>query len=477
MIEPQRIRFLNRAGQRRGAYVLYWMQAAPRVPDNPALQHALRRADELGLPLLCGFGLTPRYPEATLRHYVFLLEGLAETAAVLESLGIRLAVLPEEPDRAALRLGRRAALLVTDRGYLRHQRAWRERVAAEAACPVVQVEGEALLPVEQVSGKAEWAAASFRPKVRRLLAEQLPWAVPGLPAAGSPGGRRPPAAPRAPRAPRHDSLGLRVEGALPPADLRGGPAAPALARLRPDPSVPPVEGLRGGASQAMARLRRFVRGPLAEYHLSSDDPGADLQSGLGAYLHFGQISPVTVARAVAGACGVQEGARDAFLEQLIVRRELSLNMVHYDPDYDRYDSLPEWARGTLARHVRDRRPYLYDRARLERADTHDPYWNASMREARRTGVMHGYMRMYWGKKILEWSETPEQAFDTALALNNRWLLDGRDPNSYAGVAWCFGRHDRPWPERPVFGTVRSMTSAGLERKFDMDGYLRRVGGS
>jgi deoxyribodipyrimidine photo-lyase len=220
-----------------------------------------------------------------------------------------------------------------------------------------------------------------------------------------------------------------------------------------------------------------VRGPLAEYHLSSDDPGTNLQSGLGAYLHFGQLSPLTVARAVAGARGVPEGARDAFLEQLIVRRELSLNMVHYDPAYDRYESLPDWARGTLARHARDRRSYQYDRDRLERAETHDPYWNAAMREARSTGIMHGYMRMYWGKKILEWSQTPQQAFAVALALNNRWLLDGRDPNSYAGVAWCFGRHDRPWPERPVFGTVRSMTSAGLERKFDMEGYLRRVGTS
>jgi deoxyribodipyrimidine photo-lyase len=362
-------------------------------------------------------------------------------------------------------------MIVTDRGYLRHQRAWRETVAEQAGCPVVQVEGEAVLPVEQVSGKAEWAAASFRPKVRRLLAEYAPWA-----AVDPAGTRHAPPGSRAPRPPRRDSLGLRLEAqVLGAAALEGGAAAPVLKRLRPDPGVPPVEGLRGGASQALARLRRFVRGPLAEYHLAVDNPGTNLQSGLGPYLHFGQISPLTVARAVAGARGVQEGARQAFLEQLIVRRELSLNMVQYDPAYDRYESLPEWARGTLARHARDRRPYLYDRAALERAETHDPYWNAAMREARRTGVMHGYMRMYWGKKILEWSETPQQAFATALLLNNRWSLDGRDPNSFAGVAWCFGRHDRPWPERPVYGLVRTMTSAGLERKFDMEGYLRRVG--
>jgi deoxyribodipyrimidine photo-lyase len=328
MFQAQRIQPLNRAAARGGAYLLYWMQAAPRAADNPALQYAARQADLLGLPLLCAFGLTPRYPEATLRHYVFLLEGLAETAAALQALGIRLAVLLEEPDRAALRLGRRAAMIVTDRGYLRHQRAWRETVAAEAACPVVQVEGEAVLPVEQVSAKAEWAAASFRPKVRRLLAEYAPWA--------DAGGTRPAprAAPRAPRPPRRDSLGLRLEAqVLGASELAEGPAAPVLKRLKPDPEVPPVEGLRGGTSQALARLRRFVRGPLAEYHLAVDDPGTNLQSGLGPYLHFGQISPLTVARAVAGARGVQEGARQAFLEQLIVRRELSLNMVHYDPAY------------------------------------------------------------------------------------------------------------------------------------------------
>jgi len=463
MVEPQRIRPLNRAAARSGAYVLYWMQAAPRVLDNPALEYASAQADALGLPLLCAFGLTARYPEATLRHYVFLLEGLAETAAELEARGIRLAVLAAEPDEAALHLAREAALIVTDRGYLRHQRVWRERVAAGAPCPVVQVEGEAVLPVEEVSGKTEWAASSFRPKVRRLLAGYLP---------SAPRTRR-----RSARAPRRDSLGLRPEGPmLPTAHLQGGAAAPALALLKPDPDVPPVPGIRGGTSRALARLARFTRGPLAEYHLTRNDPGTDLQSGLGPYLHFGQISPLTIARTVAGAPGVQEGARDAFLEQLIVRRELSLNMVFYDPSYDRYEGLPEWARRTLRKHARDPRPYLYDRAQLERAATHDPYWNAAMREAVQTGSMHGYLRMYWGKKILEWSESPEQAFAATLALNNRWFLDGRDPNSYAGVAWCFGRHDRPWPERPVFGTVRTMTAGGLQRKFDMDAYLRRVGG-
>ena len=451
MIESSRIRFLNQAPARKAAYVLYWMQAAPRVLENPALELAAARADELGLPLLCAFSLTARYPEANLRHYAFLLQGLAETERALREMGILLAVLAEEPDRAALRLAPQAALVVTDRGYLRHQRAWRERVAAGAPCQVVQVEGELVLPLEEASGKLEWAAASFRPKVRRLLLRRR-----------STGRSRPP---------RRDSLGLSVDGPVVPADsLADGRT---LERLRIDRTVPPVPRLPGGTTPALERLRRFLGGPLAQYHLHRNDPSAELQSGLSPYLHFGQICPLTVSHAVRRAKAPVE-AIQAFLEELIVRRELSYNLVFYNPAYDRYEGLPEWARATLARHARDRRPYSYGRNELEEAGTHDPYWNAAMQEMRRTGTMHGYMRMYWGKKILEWSETPEQAFDTALALNNRWFLDGRDPNSYAGIAWCFGRHDRPWPERPVFGTVRAMTAGGLRRKFDMDGYLRRI---
>jgi len=192
------------------------------------------------------------------------------------------------------------------------------------------------------------------------------------------------------------------------------------------------------------------------------------------YLHFGQIGPLQIALAVRAARGLPKAAKDAFLEELLVRRELAINFVRYTPGYDRFACLPRWARATLKAHKSDRRERVYSLADLDAGRTHDPYWNAAMAEMRATGKMHNYMRMYWGKKLLEWTRSPRTAFRWMLELNNRYFLDGRDPASYANVAWCLGLHDRPWPERPIFGTVRYMNAAGLERKFDMQRYLDKV---
>jgi deoxyribodipyrimidine photo-lyase len=207
------------------------------------------------------------------------------------------------------------------------------------------------------------------------------------------------------------------------------------------------------------------------YGQKGSDPGAHMVSDLSPYIHFGQISPVYIAREVIRC---NKAGKDAFLEELIVRRELSINYVYYNDFYAGYEALPAWARETLSAHKGDKRPYLYDLQSLERAETHDPYWNAAQAEMVRRGKMHGYMRMYWGKKILEWSPSPREAFSRALYLNNKYELDGRDPNGFAGVAWCFGKHDRAWPERPVFGKVRYMNAAGLERKFNMAAYVKSI---
>ena len=231
--------------------------------------------------------------------------------------------------------------------------------------------------------------------------------------------------------------------------------------------------MRGGASEGKRLLDTFIRDKLPRYAGQANDPGEDLSSGLSPYLHFGQISPLEVMAALRDESGEN---RDAFVEELTVRRELSMNFTQYNPGYDAYESLPAWARATLEKHGEDTRPYLYTREELDGARTHDPYWNAAQREMVLTGRMHGYMRMYWGKKLLEWGRTPREAFYTALSLNNRYCLDGRDPNSFAGIAWCFGKHDRPWGERNIFGSVRYMNAKGLERKFDMRRYLERVEG-
>ena len=245
-----------------------------------------------------------------------------------------------------------------------------------------------------------------------------------------------------------------------------------LASLRIDRSVGRVGRFRGGLAEARRRLARFVDEALPGYGAGRSDPSTPRCSNLSPYLHFGQIGPLEVALAAREAAKAGSEDRASFLEELIVRRELAENLVAYCDAYASYNGVPDWARRTLATHAGDPRPYLYDEAALAEGRTHDRYWNAAMREMRETGYMHNYMRMYWGKKILEWSPSPEQAFATALRLNNRYFLDGRDANSFAGVAWCFGRHDRPWAERGVFGRVRYMNAAGLERKFAIGAYVR-----
>ena len=442
MIHPERIRFLNDRPARRGDWVLYWMQASQREEYNHALEHAVRRSRALGLPVVVCFGLTDRYPEANERHYRFMLEGLRETERALAERGIRFALVRGEPHEAAIGLARRAAEAVVDRGYLRHQRRWRDLAAAAMDCPLVEVETDAIVPVETVMEKEAYTAAVLRRRIAPLLDRFL-----SPLRRGRPGG---------------DSLGMD----LPPSGLDDLDAL--LDSMSIDREVPPVPAWRGGTSRARRRLDRFLSGGLDRFADERNDPSAGAVSGLSPYLHFGQISPLRVAlmARAAGGTGV-----DAFLEELIVRRELSFNFVRFNPEYDRFGCLPDWCRRTLEAHGGDPRPYEYGYDELEMAATHDSAWNAAQREMTRTGKMHGYMRMYWGKKILEWTADPAEAMETALRLNNRWELDGRDPNGYAGVAWCFGKHDRPWAERQVFGTVRYMNAAGLRRKFDVDRYI------
>jgi len=447
-VHEARVRPVNDRPPRAGRFVLYWMQQSQRAACNHALEHAVARANALGLPLRVGFGLTDGYPEANARHYRFMLEGLRETAAALAGRGIPLVARRGSPDAVALALARGAAEIVCDRGYLRHQRDWRREVAAHAACPVVEVEADAVVPVALASSKAEWAARTIRPRIHAHLDEMLVGA-PALPLLRTGGDAA--------------ARGLALD------DVDG-----LLARLAIDRGVPPVPHLfRGGTREARRRLAAFVAGPLRGY----GDGRARLEqpavSHLSMYLHFGQISPVEVALAARGARGARAGAA-AFLEELIVRRELALNFVARNPTYDRWDAIPAWARATLARHARDPRRPRYRRAQLERAATGDRYWNAAMRDMRYTGYLHNRMRMYWGKKILEWTDEPERAHALALALNNRYFIDGRDASSYANVGWIFGLHDRPWGERPIYGTVRSMTAAGLERKGDMPAFVAAV---
>ena len=450
-IVPDRIQPLNDRGVREnGRYVLYWMQQSQRADHNPALERALRHANDEGLPVLVVFGLMDDYPEATLRHYTFMLEGLQETQQRLRERGLKMIVQHGRPDDVALHYADEAAVLVTDRGYLRHQRTWRSRVAEEAACRVEQVEGDVVVPVETVTDKAEYAARTIRPKIHEHLERclQLPDPAPL----------------------ETPSLDLDVPEGLALNDVRT-----VTDQLDLDRSVGPVSGLyRGGPSEAESILSRFLDEHLDGYDGNRNQMQTDAVSHMSKYLHFGQISPVWLARQVRNAEG-PESDIESYIEELVVRRELAMNHVHFRPDtYDSYECLPEWARESLADHADDEREHVYSLAELEQSESHDPYWNAAMTEMRETGYMHNYMRMYWGKKILEWSPDPRTAYDRTLHLNNKYFLDGRDPNSFANVAWVFGLHDRGWKERPVYGKVRYMSQGGLERKADPDAYVEKV---
>jgi deoxyribodipyrimidine photo-lyase len=339
-------------------------------------------------------------------------------------------------------------LVVCDRGYLKPQRTWRSNLAARVDRRLVQVEGDVVVPVETASPKHEVAARTLRPKIKRLRDDYL--------------------APLEERPVRRRADGLDLRSDI---DLSDIPAA--LARLDVDHTVKPVRRFKGGTSAALARLRAYLDDGFASYAKTRGLPEAGAASHMSPYLHYGQISPVALALAAREAPAGDAEDRSAYLEELVVRRELAMNHVFYEPAYDRYEAIPAWARRTLDAHRADPRPHLYTRERLEEGLTHDRYWNAAMKEMRETGYMHNHMRMYWGKKILEWTASPEEAFDITLRLNNRYFLDGRDANSFTNVAWIFGLHDRPWGPRPAFGNVRSMSAASL-RKFDADAYVRDV---
>lgn len=444
-MRPERLQALNARDPGRGP-VVYWMSRDQRVADNWALVYAQQEALARQVPLAVVFALAPSFPGATARAYAFMLEGLRQVDESLKELGVPLFLLHGDPVAVVPAWVRqhKAGLLVTDFDPLRVKRQWREAVARTVDAACVEVDAHNIVPCRAASPKLEVGAYTLRPKLNRMV-EGFLTAFPGL--------VRHPVAWRRP---------------VPGTDWA------AVVRGRGDAAVGPVRWLEPGEAAAQRALAGFIRRRLAAYDTQRNDPGLDGQSGLSPYLHFGQLSAQRVALAVSRSAATQE-AKARFMEELIVRRELSDNFCHYQPHYDTTAGFPAWAQASHAAHAGDRRPYLYDRARLEAGATHDPLWNAAQREMVCHGKMHGYMRMYWAKKILEWTASPAEALDVALYLNDRYELDGRDPNGFAGVAWSIGGvHDRPWPERPVFGKIRCMTAGGCRSKFDVDRYIRRV---
>ncbi|MGB9838139.1 deoxyribodipyrimidine photo-lyase [Methanothermobacter sp.] len=439
MIQRERIRTLNGVEpDDRGSYVIYWMQASVRTHWNHALEYAIETANRLEKPLLVVFGLTDEFPDANSRHYRFLIEGLLDVRDGLRKRGIQFVIEKGSPPSVLLKYADDAVEAVTDRGYLDIQEQWVLEAAGALHIPLTQVESNVIVPVETASDKEEYSAGTFRPKIGRHLRRFL--------------------VPVRKRSIRMESL-----------DLEPGPEFQDVIRGFMAPDGPGPSVFRGGTSAALAVFSEFLREKLECFEMHRNDPVKNCLSNMSPYLHFGHISPLYLALKASEAGDCPE-----FLEELIVRRELSMNFVHYSENYSSIMCLPEWARNTLMEHAGDPREYEYTLREFEDARTHDPYWNAAQKEMVITGKMHGYMRMYWGKKILEWTDHPERAYNIALYLNDKYEIDGRDPNGFTGVAWCFGKHDRAWAEREIFGKVRYMNDRGLERKFRIGEYVRRV---
>ena len=477
-----RLRRLNAHPTRAsGEFVLYWMQAYRRLAHNHALDYALACARELERPLVVYEGLRLDYPWASARLHRFVLEGMQDNAREAERLGVNYWPFVETPRAPAAgllaRIASRAALVVTDDFPCFVVPAQAQALASRVSVPVWAVDSNGIVPLALLQ-PAVSAAAHLRPRIHKAFAES--WA------------HRASARPRIPEVARRP-----VD---PPFEPWRADDLDAFVRSLPiDPSVAPVAGMPGGARAARARLRSFVGTRLRGYAESRSEPAAPdagHASGLSPYLHFGHLSIEQVAAEVLASTGgwspndlhidargkregffSEDADVNAFLDEALTWRDVGFQW-HWTRRQDTASletALPGWALATLRAHASDRRAFVYSLEQWEAADTHDPLWNAAQRELAATGVIHNYLRMLWGKKVIEWSRTPEEAYRTLEHLNNKYALDGRDPNSYTGILWCFGLFDRPWaPERPVLGTVRYMSSENTARKFRIKPYLEYV---
>lgn len=432
-------------------YVLYWMQMFKRVDGNHALIYAVRKANELKLPLVVYEGLKYYYPWASDRIHTFILEGIEEKREAFEKLGIRyffyLQKDESSPKNVVAALAKDAALIVTDDYPCFIIPEHNRRISERVEIPVYAVDSCGIIPMSKFD-KEEYAAYTIRPKIKKLLDNYLK--------------------PLADEKVIIISLDLEVD--CPETIVTSGNIVKLVSECDIDHAVKPSEHYHGGTRNGRARLKKFVSEILPDYAKARSKPDRDGSSRLSSYLHFGFLSPLEIALAVTDADAAQE-AKDAYLEELIVRRELSFNFTRHNPDYDSLHSLPTWVQQTMSEHIDDERQFLYTLEELENAQTHDELWNAAQREMVATGEMHNYVRMLWGKNVIAWSRSYEEAFETLVHLNNKYCLDGRDPNSYAGILWCFGKHDRPWVERDVFGMIRYMTSGSTGKKFDSKKYI------
>jgi deoxyribodipyrimidine photo-lyase len=428
------------------------MQRAQRGIDNHAVDLAVHVANLLGLPLIVYFAGISNFPHANLRHYVFLNQGLPDIEADLAVRNISF-VMRRAPNESHEQLlaDVRAAFLVGDENPMREPERWRKHLAWRIRIPFWTVDTDVVIPSKLIE-KAQYGAYTIRPRLYKLLPDYLvPYENPHAQHAW-----------KRPRGFHSDSVHDDMTR-----DWK-----------HLDRSVAPVEAWRGGTHAALKRVKLFAGELLKDYEARRNQPQVDGTSCLSPYLHFGHVGPVTIALAIAAAAKANprlQSARDSYFNELIVWRELAVNFVRSAPNYDTADCAEAWAKTTITEHARDEREHLYTLHQLETAQTHDDLWNAAQIQMVRYGWMHNYLRMYWAKKILEWTPNAATAVKYCVHLNDKYFLDGRDPNGYAGIAWAIlGKFDRAWGSRPVFGKIRYMSGASTGRKFDSKRYIQQM---
>jgi deoxyribodipyrimidine photo-lyase len=436
----------------KGKVVVYWMQRAQRGVDNHAVDIAARVANLLGLPLVVYFAAISNFPRANLRHYVFLNQGLPDIEADLAERNISFVMrrAPHESHEELLAdVG--AAFLIGDENPMREPERWRKHLASRISIPFWTVDADVVVP-SKLMERAQYGAYTIRPRLYRLLPEYL-----------------------------HPYENLRAEhGWKRPRSFHADSADEDITRgwRGLDRSVGEVDGWTGGTHAALKRLKLFTGNLLEDYDERRNHPETDGTSCMSPYLHYGHLGPITIALAVDAVVKKRpklKGVRDSYFNELIVWRELAINFVRYAPNYDSPDCAEGWAKKTIAEHARDEREHLYTLQQLEGAQTYDDLWNAGQIQMVRHGWMHNYVRMYWAKKILEWTPDVATAMKYAIHLNDKYFLDGRDPNGYAGIAWAIlGKFDRAWGERPVFGKIRYMSGGSTGKKFDSKRYIQQM---
>jgi deoxyribodipyrimidine photo-lyase len=444
-MNKKRIKYL-REGEIDKGPIIYWMQRDQRVNDNWALIHAYEIAKENNSELFVVFNLVTKFLQATLRQYHFMIEGLKEVEEKLTKLNIPFYITAGKPEEEIPKFvkNKKASLLVTDLNPLKIIDGWKEKVKSKIDIPFHHVDAHNIIPVWETSNKLEFAAYTIRPKINKLLPEFLD------------------------EFPKIKKLNKKISS--PKVDW-----IKLNNNLEIDESVKPVDEFIPGENAANKILQNFIEQKLDNYVEDRNDPNKKALSNISPYLHFGQISAQRISL-ILNSFNQNDESIKSYLEELIVRRELSDNFCYYNKSYDNFDGFHDWAKQSLNEHRKDKREFIYNLEQFETAKTHDDLWNSAQLEMVETGKMHGYMRMYWAKKILEWTESPEQALEFGIYLNDKYELDGRDPNGYVGLAWSIGGvHDRAWTERPVYGKIRYMNYNGCKRKFDVNNYIEKFG--